>query len=148
MISSLIRRTQNFFRIPGATRRLFVEAILTSAYVRLALLFLPFKKVAGWLGSHYVTNDEQFVVNEDLIKNIRFAVRLCRKYVPWSIECYAGSLTAKIMLRRRNVSSTLYFGFLKDKTGNLKGHAWLRASNMIVTGHCDFSKYQVHSSFC
>ena len=51
------------------------------------------------------------------------------------------------LLKRRKVPSTLYFGFGKDEHNKLKGHAWLQCSGIIVTGFCDFSQYQVHSSF-
>ncbi len=142
------RKIKSFTSLPRLTRWLFAEAVFTAAYVKITLLFLPFRKVAGWLGTrqvHAAENDS--TDNIDLVKKIRQAVKLCDKYTPWDTECYTRSLTAKIMLRRRKVPSTLYFGFCKDEHNRLKGHAWLQSAGITVTGFCDFSQYQVHSSF-
>ena len=148
MFGVLRRKTKNFVRMPWHIKWLFAEAVWTTEYVKITLLFLPFKKVAGWLGtSRQVRADSISAGQPDLVKNIRFAIKICDKYTPWPTECYTRALTAKIMLKRRQMASTLYFGFCKDDTGQLKGHAWLQCSGLIVTGFCDFSKYEVHSSF-
>jgi len=148
MAGILIRKINSFYSIPVATKWLFVESLITSAYVKCALLFLPFRVVAGWLGQGSAGHVEAGARAEDLwIEKVKNAVRLCDKYAPWPTECYTRSLTAKIMLRRRKVASTLFFGFGRDPGGELKGHAWLKSSGRVVTGFCDFSKYEVHSSF-
>ncbi len=144
----LANKSKSFASLPWSTKRLFFEAVFTAAYVKITLLFLPFRKVAGWLGSRQEQPAAEGSTDRlDLIKKIRFAIKLCDKYTPWDTECYTRSLTAKIMLRRRKLQSTLYFGFGKDEKQQLKGHAWLQCAGIIVTGFCDFSQYQVHSSF-
>ena len=148
MFGKLFKKTKSFALIPWPTKLLFAEAIFTSAYVKIMLLFFPFKKITARLGSIVQTSDTTRYNNPDLVKKISFAVKLCNKYAPWPTECYTRSLTAKIMLKRRKLASTLYFGFRKDDKGRLNGHSWLQCSGMTVTGFCDFSKYQVHSSFC
>lgn len=144
----LLRKIRSFFKIPVSTKLLFLEAFFTSGYVKVALLFFPFKKVAGWLGN-VTTNDRQDLTQDErrLVKEIDFAIRLCQRYAPWPTECYTTSLTAKKMLKRRKIASVLYFGFGKDEAGKLKGHAWLKCANIVVTGFADLSQYQVHSSF-
>ena len=144
----LLKKTKSFVSIPWSTKLLFAEAIFTSAYVKITLLFFPFGKVTRWLGS--IQEHPADITMPDkinLIKKIKFAVQLCNKYMPWPTECYTSSLTAKIMLKRRKLPSILYFGFCKDENGRLKGHAWLQCSEMIVTGFCDFSQFQVNLSF-
>ena len=134
--------------MPWATKCLFAEAIFTSAYVKALLLFFPFRKITPWLGSVQSQNAAVPVPGKmHLVNKIKFAVKLCDKYTPWPTECYTRSLTAKIMLKRRKLTSILYFGFRKDEQGKLKGHSWLQCAGTTVTGFCDFSKYQVHSSF-
>lgn len=144
----LLRKIRSFLRVPVSTKLLFLEAFFASAYVKATLLFFPFKKVAGWLGSaHGADATELNAQQRALVRQIDFSIRLCQRYAPWPTECYTTSLTAKKMLRRRKIGSVLYFGFGKDEHGKLKGHAWLKCGDMVVTGHCDFSQYQVHSSF-
>ena len=148
MIGVLLKKSKSFAAIPWSTKLLFGEAIVTAAYVKITLLFLPFRKVALWLGHIQQQPVDTIVPGKlSLVKNIRFAVKLCDKYMPWPTECYTLSLTAKIMLNRRRLASILFFGFCKDEKSSLKGHAWLQCSGITVTGLCDLSKYQVHSSF-
>jgi len=148
-LRKIFRKVKSFALMPLATKWLFFEAVFTSAYVKALLLFFPFRKVTPWLGSPQQQNGGAPPTdNPALVKKIQFAIKLCDRYTPWPTECYTRSLTAKIMLKRRKMPSILYFGFRKDNTGKLDGHSWLQCSGMTVTGYCDFSKYQVHSSFC
>jgi Transglutaminase-like superfamily len=147
MGGTLLRKTRSFASLPWSVRWLFVEAIFTAAYVKITLLFLPFSKVAGWLGTAHQQAPDAASDKLPLVKNVQTAVKLCDRYTPWDTECYTRSLTGKIMLKRRRLPSTLYFGFAKDEQNKLKGHAWLKCSGIIVTGFCDFSQYTVHSSF-
>ena len=143
-------KLRNFLNISNAEKLLFFEAVITSAYVKVVLLYFPFSKVAKWLGVSSASGNSHDVgtVQEiDIVKKIRFALRLCDKYTPWPTECYTRSLTGKIMLKRRSIASTLVFGFEIGKHEKKIGHAWLRSAGMIVTGFCDFSKFEVHSRF-
>jgi hypothetical protein len=143
-----VRKIANFVRMPWAIKCFFAEALLISAYVKATLLFLPFSRVAIWLGSNsQLPTEMPNNLQVNIVKQIRIAIKLCDKYAPWPTECYTRSLTAKLMLKRKNLKSTLFFGFSKDDDGQTIGHAWLKCSGILVTGFCDFSKYKVHSSF-
>jgi hypothetical protein len=144
----LRRKINSFTSVPRQTKLLFAEAVFTSAYVKFTLLFLSFTKVVAWLGTAEAQPGESLKQERlDLIKRIKFALKLCDRYTPWPTECYTSSLTAKIMLKRRHLASTLFFGFRRDENRQLKGHSWLQCSGETVTGFCDFSQYEVHSSF-
>ncbi len=143
-----VRKIRSFVRIPLSDKLLFGEAFLLSAYVKCTLLFLPFSKVKRWLGRPATVSEESgFEGNKDLAVKVRNAVKLCGKYAPWPTECYTRALTAKIMLKRRNVGGTLNFGFYRKQDGEMLAHAWLQSSGILITGFCDFSKYETHSSF-
>ena len=102
----------------------------------------------AWLGAPLAVNEAQGLGEQKAIVNrIRFAIRLCDKYAPWPTECYTRSLTGKIMLGRRKIPGTLFFGFTTGRSAGRKGHAWLQSAGTIVTGFCDFSQYEVHSTF-
>src|ERR1700744_4331970 len=87
-------------------------------------------------------------VNSLLVrKNIKAALQLCNKYTPWRTECYTLALTGKLMLKRRNISSTLYLGFKKDSQGKSKGHAWLRACDTYIAGYKESIGFPVNFTF-
>lgn len=130
-----VRKIKTFKNIPKEVKLIFAEALITSAWVKLSLIFFPFKRVMGWLGSANIESDTQ--PNEQTIhtrKNIRAALQLCKKYALWPTECYTLSLTGKILLKRRKINGTLYIGFIKSEEGKYKGHAWLRSADTYICG--------------
>ena len=148
MSSIASRKVKSFLSIPGSGKLLFVEAVFTSAWVKIILLLFPFSKVAKWLGKANVNYAENNIPEEaGIVKKVQTALKLCDRYTPWPTECYTQALTAKLLLKRRNITGILYFGFRKNDNGELMGHAWLKSAGIVVTGFCDFSLYTVHSSF-
>lgn len=148
MLRKVLHKLKVFGALPCATKILFVEAYVTSAWVKISLKFFPFKKVMGWLGSAHVESETQ--ANPETLptrKQVQIALRLCKKYALWPTECYTLSLTGKLLLKRRNINSTLYIGFNKDKDSQYKGHAWLRANDTYISGFREASGFQVHSIF-
>lgn len=142
------RKIRSFLSISFSGKLLFIEAVFTSAWVKMTLLFFPFGKVAKWLGSaNGHIHENKSAEDKGLVKKVQFALKLCDRYTPWPTECYTQALTAKILLRRRNIPGVIYFGFRKNENNQLMGHAWFKSTGEIVTGFCDFSLYTVHSSF-
>ncbi len=142
------RKIKSFFAIPAGVKALLFEAYFTALYVKLALLFFPFARVAKWLGAPQADPlDEISPLGVAQAKKIMFALKLCERYTPWHLECYTLSVTGKILLNRRKQKGILYFGFLKEPNGKLKGHAWLKTNSVIVTGGEVHAAYQVHSAF-
>lgn len=130
------------------TRLLFAEALFTSAWVKISLTLFPFHRIMGWLGTNTAeSSSSQQEETLTLRKEIKSALDLCRKYAPWRTECYTMSLTGKLMLRRRGLSSTLYIGFKKDETGIFKGHAWLRANDLYISGFKESIGFTVNFIF-
>jgi hypothetical protein len=141
-------KIRTFIRLPLSTKWLFLEALFTSAWVKLSLSFFPFKKVLIWLGGMQTESDT--IANAqtlDTRQQIKTALVLCNKYALWPTECYTLSLTGKLLLKRRKITSTLYIGFRKDEKGKYKGHAWLRANDTYISGFKEARDFQVHSMF-
>lgn len=129
------------------TAWLIAEAAWTSTYVRFVLAFRPFRRVRGWLGTPQgPTSIVPCTSDLSLLRDVRRAVELCRRYAPW-INCYAAALTAKIMLARRNVATTLFIGLRRDDQRKLAGHAWLMNGDVVVTGDDDVTAYAVHGRY-
>lgn len=145
---TLFRKLGTLTRLPVSTVFLFVKATFISAVVRFTLLFLPFSRVLKWLG---VTNVEtpKDLPDADMgyVQKVKTAVWLCNKYTPWKTECYVQALTARLLLRSKNIPSTIYIGFYRDRQQTMKGHAWLRSGSLIVTGNKTHTTFQVHSYF-
>jgi hypothetical protein len=143
-----IRKLKSFARFPLTLKLLLIEALFTSARVKLTLKFFPFAKVMHWLGA---TNTESPEDQEPTTiftrKQVKQALVLCNKYAFWPTECYTLSLTGKLLLKRRGIKSTLYVGFKKDEFGKYKGHAWLRANDTYISGFTESGEFTLHSWF-
>lgn len=141
-------KIRTFARLPLQTKWLFIEALLTSAWVKLSLSFFSFKKVLNWLGGMQTESDVN--ANPQTLatrQQIKTALVLCNKYALWPTECYTLSLTGKLLLKRRKITSTLYIGFKKEENGQYKGHAWLRANDTYISGFKEARDFQIHSMF-
>jgi hypothetical protein len=145
---NLLRKIKTAFNMPGANRLLFAEALVTSACVRFTLSFLPFKKVMGWLGKTNVRPEIELSPEQIIqIKKTYHTLKLCDKYALWKTECYTLALTGKILLRRRNIPSTLYIGFKKNGE-KYEGHAWLKTPNdNVISGNMDLTQFHVNAFF-
>lgn len=53
--------------------------------------------------------------------------------LPWHSSCLVEALAARMMLRRRGISSVLHFGVGRSDS-SLKAHAWLEAEGGFVCG--------------
>ena len=61
------------------------------------------------------------------------AVESAARFLPGA-RCVAQSLAGQVMLSRRDVHSTIHFGFLRSAAGSVTGHAWLEVDGAVVTG--------------
>lgn len=138
---------RKFINLPFSDKRLFFEAVITSFIVKVMVTLLPIRWYSGFLGNPHQLSPEMDVpgINPALFKTARAIVR-CRKAVPWHNRCLVEAITAKKMLNRRGLQSTLYFGVAKENQ-KMIAHAWLRCGSMIVTGKQGMQKFVVVNTF-
>jgi len=120
----------------------FIEAWMLLHAMKLTILIIPFKRIAGRIGKvHSETSLEP--VFSDGLPNVEQAIRRASRYTIHQSKCYDQALTGKVMLKRRRLPSTLYFGLAKDSTNSLTAHAWVRCGNRIITGKAGVEGYTV-----
>ena len=143
-----LRKIRTAYAADPLLRKLFWRAFWLSAFVKFTLVFLPFRKVMSWqgkLGLESTSGPDPESLG--FRKSLQSAMQLCEQYTPWPTECYTLALTARILLRRRQLPGTLYIGFRKKEDGGFAGHAWLRSYDRIITGAEGMEKYVVHSCY-
>ncbi len=140
----LIRRLLLRFRqIDNRRRALLVEAVAYLFAARLALIFIPFPRLARKLGTfvpptdartsqaHSATTPDQTQAAEA----IGWAVTRAARYVPFKAVCLPQAMAARVMLKRRGIGSVMHFGAAKGTAKPLDAHAWLDAAGVEVTGY-------------
>lgn len=144
----LFKRIDKFGRLGGFEKRLLIEAFLITGLTRIRLIFIGFSKLAKKMGTFKEESSAKVSIQDKLItRKIAWAVSVVSKLTPWESKCLVKALTAQIMLKHRNLSSTLYLGVAKDEDNKLIAHAWLRCGTDIITGDDGRTKFTVVAKF-
>ena len=134
-LSVLIRKSKSFVRIKWRDKILFFQAFFLSGIARMAILYIPFKRVKKYMGKPM--SESPFEVDNEVYKvakRVAWAVNQACQYTPWKSKCLVRAIIAQRMLKRHKIFSTIYLGVNKDKKNNMQAHAWLRCGEVFVTG--------------
>jgi hypothetical protein len=135
-----------FVRIPFIEKLLFLEAMATLLYVMVVIKLLPMRWYAGRIGKEKAETPIMDIADKTIIYKVSRSIIRCRKLVKDKNRCYPEAFTAKKMLKRRRLDSTLYIGVGKVEN-KITAHAWLRCGNIYVTGRRNMEKFTVVSTF-
>jgi hypothetical protein len=110
---------------------------------RLALIFIPFPRLARHLGTFVSPTEARDLQGSStnsrgdarLAEAVGWAVTRAARHVPFEAVCLPQAMAAKIMLKRRGVSSVLHFGAKMGRDKPIDAHAWLDAAGVEVTGY-------------
>jgi hypothetical protein len=142
-LRSIRHPLRRFVQVDGRRRLLIVEAVLCLLAARLALIAIPFPRLAGWLGTFVLPSDPRAAREKanappyrvKLAREIGWAVTRSARWVPFKAVCLPQAMTAQAMLRRRGVASVMHFGARRETNKPLEAHAWLDAAGVEVTGY-------------
>ncbi len=140
---SLRRPFHRFAQVDGRRRALAVEAVLWLLLARLALIVIPFPRLARHMGTFTAPTEARALQgapaqgskDADIATEVSWAVTRSARYLPFKAVCLPQAMAARIMLKRRGVASVMHFGAAKGKDKPLNAHAWLDAAGVEVTGY-------------
>jgi transglutaminase-like putative cysteine protease len=133
---------------PGFRRRLLGEALIALLLARAAMAFLPFRRIAIWLGTPGAESPVTATAEEILTaRTVGWAVGAVARRVPWDGRCLAQALAAAGMLRRRGLEGTVSFGASPSDSTGFDAHAWLRFGPFIVTGGPGHERFKAFTTF-
>lgn len=142
-LRSIRRRLVRFGQIGNRHRLLLAEAVGWLLLARLALVLVPFPRLARRLGT-FVSPQEARAAqarqprSPELVARtemVGWAITRAARYVPFKAVCLPQAMAARIMLKRRGVESVMHFGAAKGHDKPLEAHAWLDAVGVEVTGY-------------
>lgn len=144
---ALLRALGKLRDLPWRDRFLLLETALWLAVARLAILVVPFRRLAPWLGATMAESPAAEPRIEEMGWRLGWAVRVASRWVPWQTRCLVRAIAGKMLLKRRGIPSTLYLGLAKDADGQLAAHAWLRCGDRTLTGGRMGRSYAVIAKF-
>lgn len=143
-------KLKRFARLPSTRKRLLGEALVGLALARAAMVCLPFRRIAAWLGTPGPVIPGGAMEEEIRIaREIGWAVGVVARRVPWDGRCLAQALAATGMLRRRGLEGTVSFGAGRNEAAGTEfsAHAWLQVGPCIVTGGPGHERFQTLTTF-
>ena len=155
-MTTLRRRLANLLQLSWGDRWLLAETFVLLGLTRLAINVVPLRRLAPWFGSQsQETPAEISPVQMHEAERIAWAVRTVSPHTPWQSNCYPQAFTAKLLLRRKQIPSTLYLGAALRPTGPgqaaaapaMTAHAWLRCGPVYVTGGRGQDTYTILTVF-
>ena len=126
----LPRKLNRFLQMTNRQRLLLLEATLMLGLARLTLLTVPFSRIVPWL--ERVPDAPE--PGAATVQDVRQAVTIAARNVPWNAVCLPQAMAAKAMLARRGQGSALHLGAGKADSDGFMAHAWLVAGGEIVVG--------------
>ena len=122
-------RLRRFLQMSHRQRLMLIEAALFLGLARLALLTVPFGRIAPWLRR----SPDSGACDAETVLAVGDAVTIAARNVPWNAVCLPQAMAAKAMLARRGQGSALHLGAAKA-SDRLTAHAWLVAGGEVVVG--------------
>lgn len=134
-------RLTRFRRLGGRARARLIEAIVYLAAARLALRFFHFKRLTWLFGRAAKKPEVVGNARAQFRKEVRQAIGDAQRFLPGETACFPRAIAAQAMLRRRGVSTTLYYGAKTIPDRGLTAHAWVQDGAVGVVGYSDASDY-------
>lgn len=148
-MSTFLPRLTRFLRRPWRDKWLLVQAYVLLGATRFAINTIPTRRLMMRYGAYMQETPETAVPSHlHQAQRVSWAVRGTSRYTPWRSNCYPQALAARLLLHRRDIPSTLYFGaaFTQDKSA-MEAHAWLRCGPLFVTGGPGHEQFGTLASF-
>lgn len=129
-------RLRKFINLQAADRWLLGSAVASIVKARLAVKFVPVRKilqpVTPRTGARSLDTD---------VAKISWAIETAGRIVPTGENCLVRAIAGREMLARRGVGSRIRIGVAKNSPDLLSAHAWLECGDKIVTGEGERRNY-------
>lgn len=146
---SVARKLTTFGRLPVLQKLAFFEAMLLLTVAHMLVNLVPL----GCWRKQIVVTPRQDSPAEQLTRNQRRKSRMVmhtiarvNRNLPVNFVCLPQALAARWMLSRRDVPTELFLGTPIAAGEDREFHAWLKAGDTIITGHCDETAFAVFGS--
>jgi len=131
-----------FFKLRYAERNLFFLTFTFTTLISLLIIIIPKRFILKRIGVvGFESSSNNSAENQRIAQGMAKAIRRTVRYTPWRITCFAKAISAKYLLKRSGVTSTLYLGVAKEGSNNLTAHAWLRCGSQIITGKEEMRRF-------
>ena len=131
-----------------ARRVLLAEATFCLLVARLVLILVPFPQLMRMITRPLRRDELHGPARVQQRKQVRQAIYTMRQRMQDQTTCLHRAIAAQFMLRRRGISSTIYFGAIRQPGEGLTTHAWVQDGTEGVVGYVTVQKARYHIVAC
>lgn len=148
MIPNVVLALNKFKQLSPSIQWLLFQTFLGLLVTIVCIRVLPFHWISSRLGKQgretgFTVTPEQLVE----IRRVRWAVFKLSRAFPWLSTCLTRAMTAKHILSRKKIYSTLYLGAALNSKNVLEAHAWLRYGTIYIVGGRNQHKFNTLVSY-
>jgi len=140
----MIKKLNTFYKISWQRKSMLVQAFWLSIYAYFMMKF--FKKWATF-GSQKREIAATVFKNKQCMRDIRFAILVVNRYVPWENVCRHQAYQAMLLCKKYHIPYQIFVGFKKNENGKIDGHAWTMVQGEIITGFCKPEEYTIQAIY-
>lgn len=134
-------KLSSFLKLSNRRKVLFFYTIGLSIYVNLKMRFLNSK-------SYFISNNAPKVLDENLARDISWAIFKVDKMVFWENVCRHQAYQAMILCDKYEIPYEIFIGFRKNEENReIEAHAWTYSGSLMITGFCQPEEYTVQQVF-
>ncbi len=111
-----------------------IEAVATLAFASLAIRLATFATIARMASRPLAARPNPLPGRAEAVSRVARAVAAAANRAPWRAVCFQRGLAAHLMLRRRGLPSTLFYGVSDQPGRGLIAHVWVRQADLDVIG--------------
>lgn len=129
-------------------RMLLAEATFCLLVARLVLIIVPFPRLMRMITRPIRRGEIHGTARVEQRNQVRQAIYTMRLRMQDQTTCLHRAIAAQFMLRRRGISSTIYFGAIRQPGEGLTTHAWVQDGTEGVVGYITVQKARYHIVAC
>jgi hypothetical protein len=130
---SLLRVGRRDPHLASLAVRVYVLLVLARA----AISLVPLRRITRLLGAPMAetASGELDPAESRYARRVGWCIEKLSPHTPTESNCYPQALTARVLLHRKGIPSTIYYGAaFEPGRPALATHAWRRCGSLIVTG--------------
>ncbi|HCS28295.1 MAG TPA: lasso peptide biosynthesis B2 protein [Spongiibacteraceae bacterium] len=144
MALSPVRKFRSFLALPISVKFLLAPTWVLLALARLTVLFVPFHRIAPFLGRPAPIAAWTPVLTRNQLRAARIlkcAIATAARHTPFEASCLTQAIAARVLLGLAGIPYALYFGVSHDTDKILEAHAWIVCGPVWVCGGNGFRSY-------
>ena len=158
-MNPILRKIRTFLAMRSREKLWFFLLFVLSGIARAAILTVPFRHVAPYLGRHYQNEQLACIATKEQLQTAWRIGRITEsvsKYTPWQSKCLVQAMMVRSLLGYYDIPYVMHLGVTKSQAGEgttvgdenvLKAHAWLSVGPWIVSGREGHRAFTIVSTF-